>query len=227
MPPLTRSDETPATIEQDVAAAVAPKRPGQLPTLTELLASEKKAKIAKTASPKGKQRKISDTRPPPPADLDVGDPQEEERDGGHVREQQHSREKGEQWIDEGHVPFSTAHHTWDTINDKLNTNLYEAASPAKSLSSLAASDSDSDGDDDLMNIDMDLTRGGGFNPPLASTQAPGTDLAKDGSLGWMGYNSQFDVDGKVDAVSRFMEQDVSVGDDFDLEYGGWMKDPSP
>jgi hypothetical protein len=204
-----------------VPTTVAPKRPGQLPTLTELLASEKKAKIAKTASPKGKERDLGETRPPPPVDVDTGDPGDEEQEQGNGGEQHHGRQRE----DVGYVPFSTAHHTWDTITDKLNTNLYEAASPAKSLSSLAASDSDSE--DDRMNIDMDLTRGGGFNPPLASTQASGHGPAKEGSLGWMGYNSQFDVDGKVDAVSKFMEKDVSVGGDFDIDYDGWMKDPSP
>ena len=119
----------------------------------------------------------------------------------------------------------------NTIRAKLNTNLYEAASPAKSLSSLAASDSGSDNAEDRMNIDMDLTHGDPFDPPLASTQAQGKGKgkgsAKDRSFGWMGYNSQFDVDGKVDEVSRFMEKDVSVGGDFDFDYDRWMREPSP
>lgn len=136
-------------------------------------------------------------------------------------------------MDVGNTSFRAAHSDWDAINAKLNTNLYEAASPAKSLSSLAASDSESDDDENGINIDMDITQGDGFDPPLASTQAQGngrgTRSVKNGSFGWTGYNSQFDVDGKVDAVSKFLEKDVSVGGDFDydIEYDGWIREPSP
>ncbi|KAG5340447.1 hypothetical protein C0989_001590 [Termitomyces sp. Mn162] len=82
------------------------------------------------------------------------------------------------------------------------------ASPARSLSSLAASDSDSESEDGHASR---------FDPPFTSTQVDG----KDKTLGWLGYNSQFDVDGNVDLVSKFMEKDV------DVDFAGWLKDPSP
>lgn len=94
---------------------------------------------------------------------------------------------------------------------------YDITSPAKSLSSLAASDSDEDEEDHGGN-GMSVHYSDGFNPPFTSTQA-GDGLAKAGSgFAWTGYNSQFDVNGKVDMVSKFMEKDV--------DYDGWLKDPS-
>jgi len=115
---------------------------------------------------------------------------------------------------------------------------YEAApSPTKSLSSLAAdSDSDSEYDGNARlkgkekekctpGINMDMIEE--FDPPFVSTQVnahkPGKAGAGSGSGvfgGWTGYNSQFDVDGRVDLVSKFMERDVNV------DYEGWLKDPS-
>ncbi|KAF5387167.1 hypothetical protein D9615_002096 [Tricholomella constricta] len=104
---------------------------------------------------------------------------------------------------------------------------YDMSSPAKSLSSLAA-ESDSDDNDDAMGVGMDLDLDvdmEGFDPPFTSTQAGGAGVgaggeAKGGSGlgGWMGYNSQFDVDGKVDLVSKFIEKDI--------DFGGWLRDPS-
>ena len=208
--PLPPSSPTPAPAP--AAAAAAPKRPGQLPTLTELLASAKKAKLAKLASP-------TKLKIPRPVNTEIENPLEASE---RYRVQEEKRKR--------HLVMPTIQFpaTKDTISAKLNTNLYEAASPAKSLSSLAASDSGSDDDEDRMNIDMDLTLGHRFDPPLASTQTQGKgSTKKDRSLGWMGYNSQFDVDGKVDEVSKFMEKDVSVGGDFDFDYDGWMREPSP
>ncbi|RDB19226.1 hypothetical protein Hypma_013551 [Hypsizygus marmoreus] len=93
---------------------------------------------------------------------------------------------------------------------------YDMGSPAKSLSSLAASDSDEE-EDATNGMDIDLE---GFNPPFISTQAGAAGATKEGGgFGWMGYNSQFDVDGRVDLVSKFMEKDV--------DYDGWLRDPSP
>lgn len=109
----------------------------------------------------------------------------------------------------------------------------------KSLSSLAASDSDSDEERDGR-IGVDFIRDGNeFAPMFTSTQVPfgsqengvrgagsmssvGTTgrLHKTSSgLGWMGYNSQFDVNGRVDQVSKFMEKDV--------DYDRWLKDATP
>jgi neural Wiskott-Aldrich syndrome protein len=224
MPSLSGSSAPlpPPAVEKGAATApavVTPKRPDQLPTLTELLASAKKAKMAQAASLKGKERRISETPILPPANSGTGDAQEEGKEGGQARERQRGQEKGKERVNNDNLPFPAANPAWKPVNAKLNTNLYEAASPAKSLSSLAASDSDEDEDEDRMNIDMDLTHRDGFDPPLASTQAPG--------IGWIGYNSQFDVDGKVDAVSKFMEKDVSVGGDFDYDFDGWVREPSP
>lgn len=75
-----------------------------------------------------------------------------------------------------------------------------------------------------MNLMHDIDDG--FDPPFASTQARGKDVSsglgvpQGGSgFGWMGYSSQFDVNGKVDQVSKFMEKDV--------DYDGWLRDPTP
>ncbi|KAF8228971.1 hypothetical protein L208DRAFT_1459984 [Tricholoma matsutake] len=199
MPPLTSSSgplppstPPPAPAVEKGGAVITPKRPGQLPTLTELLASAKQAKIAKLASSKRIERMISGPPVPPPTDSRAGEARKE-KERSQAREEQRLQDKGKERMDAGGISFPTTNSTWDALKEKLNTNLYEAASPAKSLSSLAASDSGSDDEDeDYMNIDMDLTHGEGFNPPLASTQAQGKSL--------MGYNSQFDVDGTVDAV---------------------------
>ncbi|KAG6823893.1 hypothetical protein H0H92_008695 [Tricholoma furcatifolium] len=94
-------------------------------------------------------------------------------------------------------------------NDRERSSAYKlVASPARSLSSLAASESESEADNE--------GQGPGFNPPFTSTQVGG----KEKTLGWMGYNSQFDVDGKVDMVSKFMEKDA------DVDFAGWLRDPS-
>ncbi|KAF8889808.1 hypothetical protein BD779DRAFT_303260 [Infundibulicybe gibba] len=69
-----------------------------------------------------------------------------------------------------------------------------------------------------------------FEPMFTSTQqqrsqdpAPSGKIAgisRTDSMGWLGYNSQFDVDGQVDEVTRFMEKDVDCDQ--------WLNvDPSP
>lgn len=98
-------------------------------------------------------------------------------------------------------------------------------------------------------MDFTMDQKAYFNPPLTSTQnAPSASPLRDGmlgmtssgaslgskaaagsglkrkqgsSFGWMGYNSQYDVNGQVDAVSKFMEKDV------DLDYDKWLRDLTP
>ena len=115
---------------------------------------------------------------------------------------------------------------------------YEGApSPTKSLSSLAAdSDSESEYGENAglkgnekgkgkPGIDMDMIEE--FDPPFVSTQVTAHRPGKAGEGsgggqfgGLMGYSSQFDLDGRVDLVSKFMERDVNV------DYEGWLRDPS-
>ncbi|KAF9485400.1 hypothetical protein BDN70DRAFT_871451 [Pholiota conissans] len=134
------------------------------------------------------------------------------------------------------------------------------ASPAKSLSSLAGSDSEEDGEDQSRGYDFAQTkevfRGRTspdfvFQPPVTSTQqgpfensttrqdswasvyGPASnsnnkntvDLASrpppsSGSL-YPAYNSQFEAEvaRKVDTVSQLLDKDV--------DYAGWLRDPSP
>lgn len=226
--PLPPSTPPPELVDRGAAVApvaTPPKRPGQLPTLTELLASKK----AKNPSPKVKERKASG---PSVLAMAAGAVRDKERRveeiGAKEVEWEKEKEREEQYKDH-EAPFPDPYPPWDELDTNLNTNLYNATSTTKSLSSLAASDSDSGDDRERMNIDMDLTRsdGDGFNPPFVSTQAQGNGLAKEGSSGWMAYNSQFDVDGNVDAVSKFMEKDVSVGEDLDYDFDGWVREPSP
>lgn len=105
-------------------------------------------------------------------------------------------------------------------------------SPTKSLSSLAGSDSE-DEDDEVNDKGLDINFSpSSFNPYATSTQhqnyhhegqnspflgesgKAGTAL----SLGFGGYNSQFDVAGQVDKVDKLLEKDV--------DYEGWLRDPS-
>ncbi|KII89471.1 hypothetical protein PLICRDRAFT_108810, partial [Plicaturopsis crispa FD-325 SS-3] len=71
---------------------------------------------------------------------------------------------------------------------------------------------------------------GAFDPPALSTQLPASDMLGTGSMGrglqrgssgFFGgmYNSQFDVESRVDRVSELLERDV----DFD----GWLRDLPP
>jgi len=106
-------------------------------------------------------------------------------------------------------------------------------SPAKSLSSLAASDSEDEDEDQALGLDLSPSS---FHPFATSTQhreggrkgqhdlTSSPFLADNGrsgaglSLGFGGYNSQFDVAGQVDKVDKLLEKDV--------DYEGWLRDPS-
>ena len=103
-------------------------------------------------------------------------------------------------------------------------------SPTKSLSSLAGSDSE-DEDDGVNGQAQDINFSpSSFNPYATSTQHQnyphegGPFLHENGkagpalSLGFGGYNSQFDVAGQVDKVDKLLEKDV--------DYEGWLRDPS-
>lgn len=184
---------------------VTPKRPGQLPTLKELLASAKKAKPVST-------KKLSIL---PVNILDKG------KEKATVIELEISREEGTEDDRETlpPLPFPEPYIVDDPFTGLAVDFGYDAASPTKSLSSLAESDSDSDEDDlnesSMHNIDDD------FDPPYASTQAQaqGQGAGSGFAGGWMGYSSQFDLNGKVDQVTKFMEKDV--------DYDGWLRDPTP
>ncbi|KAF8802986.1 hypothetical protein BYT27DRAFT_7341092 [Phlegmacium glaucopus] len=114
-------------------------------------------------------------------------------------------------------------------------------SPTKSLSSLAGSDSEDDDDDELNRQLLGSNfPSSSFNPYVTSTQhqnyaheggskvpfitGPHSSpfLGENGravlSLGFGGYNSQFDVAGQVDKVDKLLEKDV--------DYEGWLRDPS-
>ncbi|EMD34267.1 hypothetical protein CERSUDRAFT_125460 [Gelatoporia subvermispora B] len=59
--------------------------------------------------------------------------------------------------------------------------------------------------------------GGGFLGQGGYSSAPGFPLTRGGSAVFsMGYNSQFDVDGRVDRVSELLDRDV--------DYSGWLRD---
>ena len=193
---------------------ITPKRPGQLPTLTELLASAKKSKM----SPKGKGRKISG-------------------DKAAVADGVDGKAKAR-------LPFPKEEPQCRPEDAyAMNTDIGDA-SPTKSLSSLAGSDSDSDsqpGSPLMPSFTHDAEES--FNPICSSTQMP-FGVARDGMLGTgsigggsvgigtgtgfgrtssgfgfgMGYNSQFDVEGEVDRVSELLERDV--------DFGGWLRDVS-
>jgi hypothetical protein len=193
---------------------VTPKRHGQLPTLKELLASSKKAKL----SPKKKQESI--VSGPPVVTSDKGKAREESIESEIATEQKKA-------IDESlhRLPFDHPIPLDDPFTIGLGVDLgYDAASPTKSLSSLAESDSDSD--DGGLNPNLMHDIDDDFNPPYASTQAQGKDAdlglgvpKASSGFAWMGYSSQFDVNGKVDQVNKFMEKDV--------DYDGWLRDPTP
>lgn len=219
MPPLPSSGgmcppstpQLPAT--DDPASSpmvVTPKRPGQLPTLKELLASSKKAKL----SPKKR------ANAPPAVNLDKG----KEKETSIERETPKEEKTKDDHETFPHLPFQDPFLLEDPFTGCLAVGLgYDAASPTKSLSSLAESDSDSDEGGLNMNFMNDIDDG--FDPPFTSTQAQGKDVSsglgmpQGGGFGWMGYSSQFDVNGKVDQVSKFMEKDV--------DYDGWLRDPTP
>ena len=196
-----------------------PKRQ-HLPTLTELLASAKKGK-KKSHSPKGlKPRSVagveSSTKP--------------------VSDKSKFR-----------FPFPLPHlssplednpYMLDPYAISVNHSALEQGvdldlSPAKSLSSLAGSDSEDEDEDQALGLDLSPSS---FHPFATSTQhhpeggrkgqqydlTSSPFLGRSGaaglSLGFGGYNSQFDVAGQVDKVDKLLEKDV--------DYEGWLRDPS-
>ena len=179
-----------------------PKRQN-LPTLTELLASAKKGKKSlKGSKPKtAEEEPISKFRFPSPLP---------------------ALEDNPYMLDP--YAISVDHSVLDDLD----------LSPTKSLSSLAGSDSE-DEDDEVNDQAPALNFSpSSFNPYATSTQHKnypherhaGTSpfLHENGkagtalSLGFGGYNSQFDVAGQVDKVDKLLEKDV--------DYEGWLRDPS-
>ena len=174
-----------------------PKRQN-LPTLTELLASAKKGK----KSLKGLKSKSTEEEPTSnfrfPSPLPVSEDN----------------------------PFMLDPYAISVDHSALDLDI----SPAKSLSSLAGSDSE-DCDDEVNDQPLGLNFSpSSFNPYATSTQHQnyphegGPFLHENGkagpalSLGFGGYNSQFDVAGQVDKVDKLLEKDV--------DYEGWLRDPS-
>ena len=198
-------DSSPAAagfgVPQDVPLLTTPKRQN-LPTLTELLASAKKGK--KHQSPKSVKPKSTDvdSSTKPTSDLRFPSPLEDN-------------------------PYMLDPYAISVNHSKLDPDF----SPTKSLSSLAGSDSE-DEDDELKHrvLGLDLSPNpSSFNPYATSTQHQhypyegdnGHVFTKAGevlSLGFSGYNSQFDVAGQVDKVDKLLEKD--------LDYEGWLRDPS-
>ena len=200
-------------IPQDVSLPTTPKRQN-LPTLTELLASAKKGK--KAQSPKGLK----------PKSVDVDSSTKPTSNFRFPSPLPAFEEDNPCMLD----PYAIS------VN---HSELDPYISPTKSLSSLAGSDSeDEDGDGESKHPVMGLGFSpSSFNPYATSTQHPSAGnnrhvmsphgspfLAEDGksgaalSLGFGGYNSQFDVAGQVDAVDKLLEKDV--------DYEGWLRDPS-
>ncbi|GLB35667.1 hypothetical protein LshimejAT787_0212320 [Lyophyllum shimeji] len=202
-----------------VTVFVTPQRAQQLPTLNELLASSKKIKSPpRSKAKKATSRPNSTTVPPPPPPPQAKVPEQEPEPvpqpvreptpapAPHAPKTHDSQLSGPDAADPS--IFERFSYRMGIEPGMAPEYDYDMASPTKSLCSLAA---DSDEEPEM---DLDLA-GGGFNPPFTSTQA-----GADQGLGWMGYNSQFDVDGKVDMVSKFIERDVNV------DYEGWLRDPS-
>ena len=194
----------PSTLKEDGTNPPLPTTPkGQnLPTLTELLASAKKGK-KKLHSPKGLKLKSAVG-----VDIDLTtEPTTKFRFPSHPPA---ALEDNPYMLD----PFAIG------VNHEINI------SPAKSLSSLAGSDSeDEEDEDDELKQPLDLSPSS-FNPYVTSTQHKGPFLTSPHSsgrsaglsLGFGAYNSQFDVAGQVDKVDKLLEKDV--------DYGGWLRDPS-
>jgi hypothetical protein len=196
-------------IPQDVFPPTTPKRQN-LPTLTELLASAKKGK--KVQSPKGLKPKSADvdSNTKPTSNFRFPSPLPASEDN----------------------PYMLDPYAISVNHSELDPDL----SPTKSLSSLAGSDSeDEDGDGELKDPGLGLAFSpSSFNPYATSTQhqnypysghvtSPHSSpfLGENGkalSLGFGGYNSQFDVAGQVDKVDKLLEKDV--------DYEGWLRDPS-
>jgi len=176
-----------------------PKRQN-LPTLTELLASAKKGKKSlKGVKPKPTEEEpIAEFHFPPPLPVSEDN------------------------------PYMLDPYAISVDHSVLDIDI----SPTKSLSSLAGSDSE-DEDDDVNDKALDINFSpSSFNPYATSTQhqnhphegCSSPFLGESGkagaalSLGFGGYNSQFDVAGQVDKVDKLLEKDV--------DYEGWLRDPS-
>ena len=189
-------------IPQDVLLPTTPKRQN-LPTLTELLASAKKGKKL----PKGLKPKSAEEEPTSKFRFPSPLPALEDN------------------------PYMLDPYAISVNHSALDADL----SPTKSLSSLAGSDSEDENDDQPLALDHSPSS---FNPYATSTQhqnyphegyaitSPRSSpfLRENGkagtalSLGFGGYNSQFDVAGQVDKVDKLLEKDV--------DYEGWLRDPS-
>ncbi|KAG6835283.1 hypothetical protein H0H93_003142 [Arthromyces matolae] len=229
--------EHPVSVVAPITPVVTPKR-AQLPRLTDLIASSKKAK-ASTSKRKEKTANNSlDATPARDSELSLGS--EQKTPSKELTDSKDEAEKVQPSVTELEIeaPAERAEAEAeaeaemepteeeiipavfqdyiaplaDDDDDNRSSSYKLIASPARSLSSLAASDSDSEADDD-----NDVGDGAEkFDPPFTSTQAEGKAKA----AGWLGYNSQFDVDKNVDLVSKFMEKDV------DVDFAGWLRTPS-
>jgi len=188
---------SPPVVAESSPLPTTPKRQN-LPTLTELLASAKKGK----KSLKGLKPKSVEEEPvskfPFPSPL----PASEDN------------------------PYMLDPYAISVDHSVLEPDI----SPTKSLSSLAGSDSE-DEDDEVNDQALDLNLSpSSFNPYATSTQYQNHegrgnpflhDNGKAGtalSLGFGGYNSQFNVAEQVDKVDKLLEKDV--------DYEGWLRDPS-
>ncbi|KAG9225707.1 hypothetical protein CCMSSC00406_0007564 [Pleurotus cornucopiae] len=227
------------------------KDKNHIPTLTEILASKKrsspntpkKRSSGVYSSPSQAKAKTPATKPKEAQPIVDADLQTEANDIPQVPPDQ------EQAADVSIVTMSNAPlDVSDITLDKAALNLdvkslYDAldasyhigydidmSSPAKSLSSIAGSDSE-DSDEEAGDALRDTTfinAAKGFEPLGASTQADGgggfafggmSQASVGGGIRSFGmYNSQFDVEGEVDRVSELLERDV----DFD----GWLRDAS-
>ncbi|KAG6878811.1 hypothetical protein C0992_007524 [Termitomyces sp. T32_za158] len=217
---------SPPNVVTPITPTVTPQR-AQLPRLIDLIASSKKAQAASSKRKLRSRNTSSDvTRTTvtelkalekvlsPQPEANSSHKEKEEKEKAIALEHEEELEPEQPNNLPPNLPTGMYDYTIPLTNDedqddRDRSSVYNLiASPARSLSSLAASDSDSEPEDGQANM---------FNPPFTSTQVDGKEKA----LGWMKYNSQFDVDGNVDLVSKFMEKDV------DVDFGGWLKDSSP
>ncbi|KAF9494379.1 hypothetical protein BDN71DRAFT_1507662 [Pleurotus eryngii] len=220
-----------------------------IPTLTEILASRKnsspntpkKRHSGACSSPTQAKAKVSATKIKEPQPVVDADPQTDTNDIPQVLP---DREEAVDISIATNAPLDVSDITLDKAALNLDVkSLYDAldasyhvgydidmSSPAKSLSSIAGSDSE-DSDDGVGDALRDATfinAAKGFEPLGASTQADGgggfafggmSQASVGGGIRGFGmYNSQFDVEGEVDRVSELLERDV----DFD----GWLRDAS-
>lgn len=217
------------------------KDKNHIPTLTEILASRKKTS---PNTPKKRQSAVYS----PPTRASVSATKSEVQPV--LRSEKHDLPKvsgdSEEAADVSiaNAPLDVSDITLDKATLNLDVkSLYDAldasyhigydidmSSPAKSLSSIAGSDSE-DSDEEAGGALRDTTfinSAKGLEPLGASTQADGgggfafgamSQASVGGGIRSFGmYNSQFDVEGEVDRVSELLERDV----DFD----GWLRDAS-